>query len=306
MQSKRPIHSGLINSATHLNGYSPLVPWSNSIGLKPNILRYAERHRSSSLAEDFLLNSYYTRGDFDTESSMQVFYDDASVVMQSLLNKRDYSGFKKIALNDGIPLSINLGEAIIRRRSIREFTGDTVPFNYLATIARAAQGYSDSAIAKLPDDEEIELNFCTVSSGGHLYPIDLYFVALNIKGLETGVYLYSNHEDALFKTGDAKQIKQILASFSVPEDYFLQFRANYFCLFVAHPWRSMCKYGNRGLRFVLHEIGSIAQNIHLTNVCLGLGSIDWGSYFENEINAALSLDGVNQTVLHMVLAGIVG
>ncbi|MHB1949123.1 MAG: SagB/ThcOx family dehydrogenase [Gammaproteobacteria bacterium] len=306
MESKMSIHPTLINSATHLNGYSPFVPWSNSIGLKPNILRYAERFQSNSLAEDFLLNSYYNRGDFDTESSMQIFYDEACVVMQSLLNKRDYTGLKKIVLSDAVPLNMNLGEAIIRRRSIREFTGDTIPSSYLATIARAAQGYSDSAVVKLPGDGEVELNFCTVSSGGHLYPIDLYFVALNIKGLEIGVYLYSNNEDALFKIGDETLIKQILASFSVPEDYFLQFRANYFCLFVAHPWRSMCKYGNRGLRFVLHEIGSIAQNIHLTNVCLGLGSIDWGSYFENEINNALSLDGVNQTVLHMVLAGIVG
>lgn len=305
MESKR-IHPALINSATHLNGYSPFVPWSNSIGLKPNILKYAERYRSSSLAEDFLLNSYYTRGDFDTESSMQVFYNDAGVIVQSLLNKRDYSGLKKISLPDGVPLNMNLGEAIIRRRSVREFTGDMIPFNYLATIARAAQGYSDSALAKLPGDEEVELNFCTVSSGGHLYPIDVYFVVLNVKGLANGVYLYSYAEDALFKTGDDAQIKQILASFSVPEDYFLRFRANYFCLFVAHPWRSMCKYGNRGLRFVLQEIGSIAQNIHLTNVCLGLGSIDWGSYFENEINNALSLDGINQTVLHMALAGSVG
>ncbi len=306
MESKQSIRPELLNAAAYLNNYSPFIPWSQSIGCKTNMLKHSERYRSSLLAEEFLLNSYYTRGDRETDLSVELFYDEASIAIQALHHHRDYSHLPKIILPDGVALDIKLGEAILRRRSVRQFTGDAITLDYLATVARAACGVSGTAMARLRQGDELKLNFCTVSSAGHLYPIEIYFAVLNVKDLDKGVYLYSSRDDALFKVGDHHLLTEIFSSFSVNEEYSAHLRANYMCLFAAHPWKTMCKYGNRGLRFALQEIGAVTQNIHLANVCLGLGSIDWGGYFENEVNKAMGFDGVNQSVLHILFAGIVG
>lgn len=306
MPINKEINQELLNASAYLNGYSPFIPWSGAIGLKPNLIKYTERNYLSLLAEEYLLNSYYTRGDIESELSVEHFYDDASVVTQALNNHRDYLDLPKIALPAGVALDISLGGAILGRRSCNHFTGDAVSVDYLATVARCARGVSDTAIAQLQEGGEIKLDFSTVSSAGHLYPVDVYFLALNIKGLDQGIYYYLAHQDVLIKTGSEKNAAEVLTAFIVTKNKIVHTRSNYICLFVAHPWKSMSKYGNRGLRFILQEIGAITQNIHLTNVCLGLGSMDWGGYYENEVNQIMGFDGVSQSVLHMVLAGITG
>ncbi len=300
------ISQELLDASAYLNGYSPFIPWSSAIGLKPNLIKYTERHHLPLLAEEYLLNSYYTRGDVESELSVERFYDDASLVTQALNNQRDYLDLPKIALPPGVALDISLGEAILRRRSVSQFTGDSVGLDYLATISRCARGISDTATTQLQEGGKVNLSFSTISSAGHLYPIDIYFLALNIKGLENGIYHYLEHQNELIKTGNEKNVSEVLATFVTAQNTIVHTRSNYICLFVAHPWKSMSKYGNRGLRFTLQEIGAISQNIHLANVCLGLGSMDWGGYYENEVNQIMGFDGVNQSVLHIVLAGITG
>ncbi|MCD6039142.1 MAG: nitroreductase [Gammaproteobacteria bacterium] len=295
----------LLSASTYLNGYSPFIPWSISIGLKPNLIRYADRGHSPLLAENYLLNSYYTRGDIESELSIEHFYEEACIVTQALNNQRDYYDFKRIALPVGISLDMSLGEAMLRRRSVNEFTGDSVNLDYLATVVRSVKGVSDTGVAKLREGKKIRLNFSTISSAGHLYPIDVYFLAFNIKNLDSGIYHYLENEDVLIKIGDEKKALHVLDTFIKSKKSINYSRSNYICLFVAHPWKSMSKYGNRGLRFILQEIGAMTQNMHLANVALGLGSMDWGGYYENEINQILGFDGINQSVLHIILAGII-
>ncbi len=304
MSDNKQISQALLNASAYLNGYSPFIPWSAAIGLKPHLIKYTERHSLPLLAEEYLLNSYYTRGDTESELSVEHFYDDASIVTQAFNNQRDYCDLPAFSLPVGVALDMRLGEAMLRRRSVNQFTGDAVGMDYLATIARCARGISDTATAKLQEGLEIKLNFSTISSAGHLYPVDIYFLVLNIKGLEQGIYHYAEQTDMLIKTGNKEQASEILDTFVRAKNEIMYTRCNYICLFAAHPWKSMSKYGNRGLRFVLQEIGAISQNIHLANVCLGLASTDWGGYYENEVNQLMGFDGINQTILHMVLAGI--
>ncbi len=302
--SDSPIRQEILNASSYLNSYSPFIPWSSSIGLKPNLIKYGERNRRSSLAEDYLINSYYMRGDTEKEISIEYFNNDASRVTQSLNNQRDYTDLPIIGLPDSIALDLSLGESILKRRSISQFTGDVVNLSYLATIARCGRGTSNIVMTQSQKGEKINLDFSTVSSAGHLYPVDIYFLAVNIKELKQGIYHYSERKDALIKTGNQKNMLELLNAFMASQNRVIYSRCNYICLFVAHPWKSMSKYGERGLRFVLQEIGSISQNIHLANVSLGLGSVDWGSYYENEVNQIMGFDGVNQSVLHIILAGI--
>ena len=56
-------------------------------------------------------------------------------------------------------------------------------------------------------------------------------------------------------------------------------------VFVISPWRAMRKYGARGLRFALQEVGAIAQQINLVCTGLGLASVESSSFYEDELKA---------------------
>ena len=75
-------------------------------------------------------------------------------------------------------------------------------------------------------------------------------------------------------------------------------------IFVISPWRSMRKYGPRGLRFAFQEAGAIAQQINLICTALGLASVESSSFYENELNEALKLDGIFETATHTMTVGV--
>ena len=64
------------------------------------------------------------------------------------------------------------------------------------------------------------------------------------------------------------------------------------------------RYGARGLRFALQEVGAIAQQINLVCTGLGLASVESSSFYEDELNQALNLDGIFQTATHTMTVGV--
>lgn len=295
-----------INAATYANGYNPLLNRSSAIGYRPNSFKYADRKRYPSVGEEFLINSYTIRHDIENHASLEQYTTDSELFMLSLMERRDYSGVEEICLPKSIPLELSLGESILRRRSVSSYTGDAITLNHLATVLRAAYGVSTKAVVRSHVGTEIAINLRTVPSGGGLYPLTLYIVAMNINGLAKGIYSYSSSKDALHKVANENMIKPILSAYAATDEDISFSRANYICLVVGSAWKSMRKYGNKGLRFMLQEIGSASQNMHLSNVALGLGSTDCAAYYENEINKLLNFDGVNQSVLHSIVSGILG
>lgn len=296
--------SALLNAAAYANSYQPLIPWSQSIGYQPNTLKYAVKNDRANLAENFLLNSYTKRLDLETHGSLEQYTTDSELIMLSLMEQRDYAGLKKVELPHSIPLRLSLGETLVKRRSISTYTGDVISIQQLATVLRAAYGITSQAVVRSNSGNEIAINLRTVASGGGLYPLTLLVLVLNVNKLPSGLYEYSSVEDALYQLNNNSIAKNIIQTFSVSDDQISFSRANYVTLIVGHPWKTMRKYGNKGLRFLFQEIGAVSQNIHLSNIALGLSSTDCGAYYENELNEVLAFDGVNQSVLHTVVSGI--
>ncbi|OAI48092.1 hypothetical protein AYO45_05310 [Gammaproteobacteria bacterium SCGC AG-212-F23] len=297
--------SAIMNAACYANGYNPLIAWTPSIGFRPNALKYANRFNHLNLGEEFLINSYTLRGDIENHGSLEIYTSDSELTMLSKMDKRERNSHK-ISLPDSIPLNISLAEAIFNRRSIATYTGDSIGLPHLATVLRAANGVSSQAIVRSNSGGKICVKLRTISSGGGLYPVSLFVIVLNIKGLTRGIYEYLPTDDALYLFQDEKHIRPLLSGMAITDEQISFSRANYILLMVGHPWKSMRKYGNKGLRFILQEIGSISQNVHLSNIGLGLGSIDCGGFYENEFNDALHFDGINQSILHTIIAGIAG
>jgi SagB-type dehydrogenase family enzyme len=304
-QSGKELNSTLISNAIYNNGYSPILPGMQSVGFRTNQMLYRENFTLHSVADHFFINSMHTRNDSQSVYSIVNYLNDSGVVMVSMNGNNDISS-EAIGLSQGAPIDLELGNAIVKRRSIRYFTGDLISFDYLSTILRAANGISSKGLVPLSSGGEAEFSFRTHSSAGALYPVDLYLAVINVGGLNPGIYRFCPKQDVLIKITEETSSKKLFHATASSENSVSLFNANVIMLFVMTPWKSMRKYGPRGLRFAFHESGAIAQNIHLSCVALGLGSMDYASFYEDEVNELLELDGISQSFTHAVVIGCHG
>ena len=63
--------------------------------------------------------------------------------------------------------------------------------------------------------------------------------------------------------------------------------------------RSRWKYLQRSYRYIFMDAGHIAQNLALAAEALGLGSCQIGALYDDELNALLDLDGIEESVIYM-------
>ncbi|HMJ97059.1 MAG TPA: SagB/ThcOx family dehydrogenase [Thermoleophilaceae bacterium] len=298
--------AALASVAVFSNSYRNVHLAAGATGFRSHGLRYrAPDHVTpAQIGEEFLAGTRLVRSDRETEVSVQAYFRPDGVVLLSLAGQEgNEDAIDTMPLPNGVPLRLELGEAIRRRRSSRHFTGDSLGLVELASVVRSAAGVTARAKVQVPGDGEATLAFRAVASGGGLFPVDLHVVALRIRRLEGGVYRYDPHVDQLIRTHEPHELPPLLDSFAIFEDALTLRRAAAIFLLVGHPWRSMRKYGSRGVRFLFLEAGAIAQNIHLATMGVGFGSVDCASVYDDEVHDALGIDGRFQTLLHTVIVG---
>jgi hypothetical protein len=89
--------------------------------------------------------------------------------------------------------AISLEESLSRRRSVRSYTDEPLTLQEVSQILWAAQGITDAAGLR------------TAPSAGGTYPLELYVVAGNVRGLEPGVYRYLPDGHRAVKTIDGRR-----------------------------------------------------------------------------------------------------
>jgi SagB-type dehydrogenase family enzyme len=288
--------------AVYANSFRPLVPAPTSSGFRTHSLRYdAVRDLSSRLAEEFLVNTRLRRRDVEFEASVGDYFTGSGMTAVSLIGQEGPRGSQAFQLPESHPLRMELGETIRRRRSVRRYTGESIPLSYLATIARAACGISGVAHAAGGD---LVIPLRSTPSAGGLYPIELHIAALRVEELPLGTYVYDVRRDLLWQTGTDPTVAALLDAVAAPEEVVTTSQASAVILLFARPWRSMRKYGPRGMRHVFHEAGAIAEHVNLAAAALGVGSVDCASFYDDELHEALSVDGVYQALVHALVLGV--
>ena len=296
------------SAALFSNSFRALNVSARSTGFRTHGLRYRSLTLSDNprIAEEFLVNTRYLRHDLETEASIISYFFDPGAAMLSMVGKEELDALPSVALPKGIKLRRELGEVMARRRSGRSYTGDPIDLSYLATVVRSGGAVTSEGTVELLNGDETVLHFRTAPSGGGLYPIDIAVVALRVTGLDRGIYRYDPLGDRLVDIGGRADATALMSAFAVPEDIVSVSRAAAVFLLLGRPWRSMRKYGNRGMRYVFIEAGAIAQNIHLATTGLGLASVDCASVFDDEAHEALGVDGLYETLIHTIVVGQAG
>jgi SagB-type dehydrogenase family enzyme len=290
---------GRLRGAVYVNAFRPLEPSFKATALRTHALRYdALRDAQHRPAEEFLVNSRLRRNDVEFGASVSGYFTEPSVGVLPFVGREGQRGTARIELPPSTAVRLGLGETIARRRSVRAYTGDPMPFAYLASILRLACGITGYG----GDGGEVALR--ATPSGGGLYPIELHIVALRVTGLSSMTAVYDAKEDVLWQTGGPEAVDAVLAAVAAPDEAIMMSAATAVTLLVARPWRAMRKYGPRAMRHVFLEAGAIAEHVNLAATALGVGCVDSSSFYDDEVHEALGVDGVYETLVHGQVLGI--
>jgi SagB-type dehydrogenase family enzyme len=169
---------------------------------------------------------------------------------------------------------VSIEQSLLRRRSIRSYSGESLTLQELSQLLWAAQGVTDPK------------GFRTAPSAGALYPLELYVVAGDVQDLSPGVYRYDPDEHELLRTIEGDKRLE-LAEAAVWQDFVGE--GAIVIVFTAVYERTSGKYGDRGIRYVHMEAGHAAQNLCLQATAMDLGVVTVGAFYDEEVVELLGL-----------------
>ena len=191
---------------------------------------------------------------------------------------------------------ISFDQVVSSRRSRREFSDAELNIDDFSKILYQSYGITGE---KSLADGEIQY-FRAVPSGGALYPAEIYLGIRKVVDIEPGFYHYNvlNHELELMTPGDPSDS---LYNICCHQEYARQ--ASVVILISGVLQRTKRKYGERGYRYVLLDVGHLGQNIYLACTALDLEVMTTCGFFDDEANRVLQIDGVDETMLYVAFIG---
>ncbi|MCX7833343.1 MAG: SagB/ThcOx family dehydrogenase [Ignavibacteria bacterium] len=169
----------------------------------------------------------------------------------------------------------SIEEALLKRKSIRDYQKKSISLENVSQILWAAQGITNKAKGKR-----------TAPSAGALYPLEIYLLVGNVNDLASGIYKYKpeGHELILIAEGDRRNE---LSKYSAQPEAIQD--APITLVISAVYKRTSAKYGERASRYVHIEVGHSAQNVCLQIISLGLSTVTIGAFQDGQVKKAVQL-----------------
>lgn len=180
-----------------------------------------------------------------------------------------------------------LAEALLKRRSVREYSGQVLTLQELSQLLWAAQGITDAR------------GFRAAPSAGATYPLEVYAVVGDVEGVARGIYRYKPQEHRLLKVASGEW-REALARAALDQQWVTQGAVN--IVITAIYERTTGHYGKRGVRYVDMEAGHAAQNVCLQAVALKLGTVVVGAFEDRQVAGVLELPD-NEIPLYIMPVG---
>jgi len=293
-------------SAVYGNSFAGLHYSIKSTGFRTSARRYESVTNpldDAGIASAFLVNTRLRRGDLEGEQTIYAYFEDSAAAMLALSGRRQQEDASSIELPLSTRMPLGFSEVVARRRSVRSYTGDAATMADLSAILAAASGETTRQLVELQGSGSLTLRHRSVASAGGLYPIDVVFASLSVIDLPSGIYRYDPTAHRLLSMFAAERVETLLGCFSVPEDAISIRRSCGVILLIGQSWRTMRKYGARGMRFVFMEAGAIGHSVALVATALGYGSVECASVYDDEVHEVLDLDGTDMALLHTIIVG---
>lgn len=169
----------------------------------------------------------------------------------------------------------SIEEAILKRRSVRDFSISSLTIPEVSQLLWAAQGITEK-----------NSGLRTAPSAGATYPLEVYLLSSNVKELSQGLYKYNPQEHSLKFIAEGDKRSDI--SNAALKQGSIE-KSSAIIILTAVYERTSARYGNRTERYVNMEIGHAGQNIYLQAVSLGLGTVMIGAFNDDSLKKVLNL-----------------
>ena len=206
---------------------------------------------------------------------------------------KTYPRLDKISFdNIKIPIT-TLSKIIKKRRSVRKFSGFPISKDELFYLLFSSCGLT--YLGEAFDDSRRPY-----PSAGARYPLEVYPIILNCKGLEKGLYHYNVKENCL-----ELLLQEDLSKWLIKITGGEKWIANAAVIFIITGVldRTRIKYGDRGYRYTLIETGHLGQNICLLATELGLGTCPIGGFIDDKINELLDIELQKEFSTYIIAIG---
>jgi SagB-type dehydrogenase family enzyme len=184
---------------------------------------------------------------------------------------------------------ISVEEAILKRRSVRDYKNTPLTLTEVSQLLWSAQGITEPT-----------MGFRTAPSAGALYPLEIYLVVGNVRDLSPGIYKYKPAQHEMVKLSSADKREELYQA-TFGQDWVKNGAA--VIIISAIFERTTQKYGERGRRYVHMEAGHTAQNVYLQAVSLNLGTVTVGAFSDEQVKRIVNLEDNEEPLIIMPVGG---
>jgi SagB-type dehydrogenase family enzyme len=210
--------------------------------------------------------------------------------------------FKEYRLHPGIALpqptrgDRTFDDVIAARRTVRGFADEDLQQAEVSKVLHQTYGLT----GEMPFAGGGVHGLRAAPSAGALYPAELYLGVRRVAGLPPGLYHYEVRRHALSLLDEGDQTDRLHEACCY-QDYART--AAVVVLIAAALQRTKRRYGERGYRYVLLDVGHLTQNLLLSATALGLAAMTTCGFFDDVASDLLRLDGVDEAVLYVAFLG---
>jgi SagB-type dehydrogenase family enzyme len=248
----------------------------------------------SPLSEEYHVGSRNAAGLKHLFPGHQIHYNPA-VYLLTKEAPLHLEGYPRVPLPPPVAVGMPLDQAITRRSSGREYAPTPLAAEALATLL-----YLSNAVRRDAGAAGAMLYRRNVPSSGNLGSIEVYPIVLDVRAIDPGIYHFDTigHDLACLRAGRfARWLSERVLFQSEFE------AASAALVLTSSVGRLRAKYGQRGYRLGLLDAGHVSQNLYLAATGLGLNACATAGFIDDELDAALGLDGVDTASMLVILVG---
>jgi SagB-type dehydrogenase family enzyme len=194
------------------------------------------------------------------------------------------------------PVPMPIDEAITHRASGRRYGPDPLPAEHLATLLYLGNGVRE--VVRIGG--EVLFYQRNVTNSGNLGSVEIFPLVMNVAGIAPGIYHFDSvrHDLARIHSGQFRTwlMERVLFQREFPA-------AAVALILTSAIGRLQAKYGPRGYRFGLFDVGHVSENIYLVGTGLALQVCATAGFIDEEVDRTLGFDGLERATMLVLLIG---
>lgn len=196
-----------------------------------------------------------------------------------LIQKNRLKLFETLRLNAISLKNYKKNKFFFKRETTRDYSKKELPFEDFSSILVNSFGIRSSKLKM-----KYSLKKRTYPSAGGLNSVDIFIYVNNVEGLKNGFYLFNPYNYELFLLSLENSIEPYF-----PYSNNVEIKnCSFFVFFMTDLNPLILKYGYRGYKYALIEVGHMAQNLCLFSEQIGFGSVCLGAFNEKKLSKKIN------------------